>query len=54
MVRNQRISFSSIVWKTGNANVLTVPARYVKDGHIAPGKEYRVTIKEVSEDESES
>lgn len=47
MVRHTTASFDAMVWTTGHASVLTVPRRYIKDGHVVLGKMYRVTLEEV-------
>lgn len=49
VMRKMKARFKANIYKTGNTNVLTVPAQYVKDGVVEMGKDYIVTIEEDTE-----
>lgn len=45
-----KVRFKANIWRTGNTNVLTVPAQYVKDEVLNAEKDYFVTLEEVQND----
>lgn len=43
------ITFSARLRKNGLIYTITVPARYIKDGHVKEGETYKVTLEEEGE-----
>lgn len=48
-MRKMKARFKANIWRSGNTNVLTVPAQYVKDNVVELDKDYQVTIDEIEE-----
>lgn len=44
-----KAKFKGTIWRTGNTNVITIPAQYLKDEVVELDKEYTITIDEVQE-----
>lgn len=44
------VSFRGKVRESGTVHLVTVPAQYIKDGHLKPSVEYEFTAVEVSSD----
>ena len=43
------VDFQARIRESGPATVITIPATYIKDGHLKVGKLYRFTAVEVEE-----
>jgi len=44
------MKFINKIWKTGDSHVITVPSAFIKFGQLEEGKEYQITISEITDE----